>query len=138
MSVTLGVSPQVKAYVQHWGVRESAVLTRCRLETEANPRAMMQISPEQGALMQVLTRALRARKVIEVGVFTGYSSTAVGEVLKEMSGEEAELVACDISHDVVDIARGYWKEAGLDGIITARVAPAADIPCISRRAPKRM
>lgn len=126
MSATLGVSSEVKAYVQHWGVRESAVLARCRRETESNPRAMMQISPEQGALMQVLTRALRARCVIEVGVFTGYSSTSVGQALKAMHGDAAELVACDISQEVVDIARGYWKEAGLDGIITTRIAPAAE------------
>ena len=126
MSVTLGVSAEVKAYVQRWGVRELAVLARCRRETEANPRAMMQISPEQGALMQVLVRALRARRVIEVGVFTGYSSTAVGQVLREMHGADAELVACDISSEVVDIARGYWKEAQLDEIIAARVAPAGD------------
>jgi caffeoyl-CoA O-methyltransferase len=87
---------------------------------------MMQISPEQGALMQVLAKALRARRVIEVGVFTGYSSTAVGQALKSMHGDEAELVACDISSEVVQIARGYWIEAGLGGIISARIGPAED------------
>jgi caffeoyl-CoA O-methyltransferase len=126
MSVTLGVSDAVKAYVQHWGVREAPVLARCRAETNALPNAMMQISPEQGALMQVLATALRARRALEVGVFTGYSSTAVALAMQAMHGEEAELVACDISEDFVGRARGYWKEAGVAGIIATRIAPAAE------------
>jgi caffeoyl-CoA O-methyltransferase len=126
MSVTMGLGEPVLAYVQKWGVREAPVLARCRAETAADPRARMQISPEQGALMGVLATAIRARKALEVGVFTGYSSTAVALAMKAVHGGDAELVACDISGTLIDRARGYWREAGVEEIVSARVAPAAD------------
>ncbi|HXV01226.1 MAG TPA: class I SAM-dependent methyltransferase [Caulobacteraceae bacterium] len=126
MSVTMGLSEPVLAYVQEWGVREAPALARCRAETAADPRARMQISPEQGALMAVLATAIRARRALEVGVFTGYSSTAMALAMKAVHGGDAELVACDISGSLVDRARGYWREAGVEEIISARVAPAAD------------
>lgn len=126
MSVTMGLSEPVLAYVQEWGVREAPALARCRAETAADPRARMQISPEQGALMQVLATAIRARRALEVGVFTGYSSTAVALAMQAMHGGDAELVACDISGALIDTARGYWREAGVEAIVSARIAPAAD------------
>jgi caffeoyl-CoA O-methyltransferase len=126
MSVTMGFSPAVVAYIQKWGVRDNPVLAKCRAETAADPRARMQISPEQGALMQVLATALRARRAIEVGVFTGYSSTAVALAMKATHGDDAELIACDISGSLIDRAAGYWREAGVDAIVKPRVGPAAD------------
>jgi predicted O-methyltransferase YrrM len=126
MSASMGLTENVKAYVQHWGVREHPALARCRADTAADARAVMQISPEQGALMQVLVRALRARRALEVGVFTGYSSTAVALAMKAIHGSDAELVACDISEDFVHRARGYWREAGVSDVITPRIGPAAD------------
>jgi len=125
MSASMGLSPAVKAYVQHWGVREHPALARCRADTAGDARARMQISPEQGALMQVLARAIGARRALEVGVFTGYSSTAVALALKAMHGSGAELVACDISQAFVDRARTYWRDAGVDDVITRLVGPAA-------------
>jgi caffeoyl-CoA O-methyltransferase len=126
MSVTIGVSEQVRTYVQAWGVREDAVLAKCRAETAADPRRGMQIAPEQGALMQVLVKALRAKRALEVGVFTGYSSTAVALAMKSVHGEAAELIACDISPDFVERARVYWRAAGLEEVVEARIGPAAD------------
>jgi O-methyltransferase len=126
MSVSMGLSENVKAYVQHWGVREHPALARCRADTAADARSVMQISPEQGALMQVLTKALRARHALEVGVFTGYSSTAVALVMKAMHGSGAEFIACDISEDFVHRARGYWREAGLQDVIAPLIGPAAE------------
>ena len=126
MSASMGLSDNVKAYVQHWGVREHPALARCRADTAADARAVMQISPEQGALMQVLVRALRVRRALEVGVFTGYSSTAVALAMKAIHGSDAEFVACDLSEDFVHRARGYWREAGLQDVITPRVGPGAE------------
>src|SRR5216684_1080556 len=104
MSVSFGLSEAVKAYVQRWGTREHPVLAECRRETANDPRAMMQISPEQGAFMQVMVKAIGARRALEVGVFTGYSSTAVALAMKAIHGDLAELVACDISEEFVDRA----------------------------------
>jgi predicted O-methyltransferase YrrM len=126
MSASIGVSENVRTYVQHWGVREHPALARCRADTAADARSVMQISPEQGALMQVLAKALRARHALEVGVFTGYSSTAVALAMKAMHGSAAELIACDISEDFVHRARGYWREAGLQDVITPCIGPAAE------------
>ncbi|MGH7022781.1 MAG: O-methyltransferase [Caulobacteraceae bacterium] len=126
MSATMGLAPPVLAYVQKWGVAEHEVLARCRAETASDSRAGMQISPEQGALMSVLAAAIRARRALEVGVFTGYSSTAVALAMQAMHGADAELVACDISGALIDRASAYWRAAGVEAIAAARVGPGAD------------
>ncbi len=126
MSRSFGLPDDVRDYVQKFGAREHPALVRCRQEThrDLGGRAGMQISPEQGALMQVLAHAIRARRAIEVGVFTGYSSTAVALALRAMHGRDAVLVACDLSEEYVGRARGYWAEAGLEAIVTTRIGPA--------------
>jgi predicted O-methyltransferase YrrM len=125
MSASMGLSPAVKAYVQNWGVREHPAMARCRADTAGDARAVMQISPEQGALMQALARAIGARRALEVGVFTGYSSSAVALAMKALHGGDCELVACDISPDFVGRARTYWRDAGVEDVIAVRLGPAA-------------
>ena len=126
MSRSFGLPDDVRDYVQKFGTREHPVLLRCREETarDLGRRAGMQISPEQGALMQVLAHAIRARRAIEVGVFTGYSSTAVALAMQSMHGRDALLIACDLSEEFVGRARGYWAEAGVEGVVAARLGPA--------------
>src|SRR3954471_18254630 len=108
MSRSLFVTDQVRNYVQHWGAREHPVLARCREETQRMSNASMQISPEQGAFMQTMAATLRARRVLEVGAFTGYSSTAVALTLKAMHGNDAQLVGLDVSENYTSKAREYW------------------------------
>lgn len=122
----LGVRKEIVDYVRQWGVRDHPVLARCREETASDPRRGMQIDPEQGALMQTLTHALRPRRALEVGVFTGYSSTATALVMKRLHGAAAQFVACDVSDEFVDRARVYWRAAEVDDIIETRIGPAAD------------
>jgi O-methyltransferase len=128
MSSTLPVTPQILDYVQRVGVREHPALLLCREEThrELGPQAGMQISPEQGALMQVLARATGARVAVEVGVFTGYSSTATALALKASHGNAARLYACDISEDFIGRARRIWRAAGVEDVIEPLVGPAGD------------
>lgn len=90
------------------------------------PMARMQISAEQGAFMQVLTRMLNAKRVFEIGVFTGYSSTAVALTMKELHPAGAKLLACDISEEWTTKARDYWREAQVDDIIDLVIAPASE------------
>jgi predicted O-methyltransferase YrrM len=127
MSSTFHLPQQVLDYVQRVGVREHPALSVCREEThrELGERAGMQISPEQGAVMQVLAWALRVRTAVEVGVFTGYSSTATALAMKAMHGDKAKLYACDISEDFTARARKAWKAAGVEDVIEARIGPAA-------------
>lgn len=127
MSATEFVSEAVRGYVQKFGAREHPALARCRADTNAMGEiSRMQISPEQGGFMQVMTRAIRARRALEVGVFTGYSSTAVALAMKEMHGTDCELVACDISDEYLGKARGYWAEAEVAEVIETRVGPAVE------------
>ena len=128
MSSTFPVTPAILDYVQRVGVREHPALLQCREEThrELAARSNMQISPEQGALMQVLARAINARVAVEVGVFTGYSSTAVALALKAGHGDDAKLYACDISEEHVGRARRAWRAAGVEDVIETRIGPAAD------------
>ena len=127
MSRSEFVSQAVEAYVQKFGAREHPALARCREETNAMGEIRrMQISPEQGAFMQVMARAVGARRAIEVGVFTGYSSLAVALTMKALHGTDCTLVACDISEDFTGRARGYWAKAGVEDVIDLRIAPAVE------------
>jgi caffeoyl-CoA O-methyltransferase len=126
MSRSEFVSDQVRGYVQRWGAREHPVLARCREETQAMPNASMQISPEQGAFMQTIAAALRARRVLEVGVFTGYSSLAVALTLQAMHGGDARLTGLDVSEDYTARARRYWRDAGVEGIVELKLGPATE------------
>jgi caffeoyl-CoA O-methyltransferase len=127
MSTTLPITPAILGYVQSVGMREHPALLRCREEThrDLGEQAGMQISPEQGAVMQVLAYAMRAKAAVEVGVFTGYSSTATGLALKAMHGAGAKLFACDISEAFVGRARRVWAAAGVEDVIEPRIGPAS-------------
>lgn len=119
---TIGVSDELAAYVVEVGTREPDVLARLREETAAMPRHGMQIAPEEGAFLALLVELMGARRCIEIGTFTGYSSTAVALVLPE----DGQLVCCDVSEEWTSLARRYWDEAGVAGKIDLRVAPAAE------------
>lgn len=102
--------------------REGDALARLREETAKLPMAVMQISVEQGRLMELLARALGVRRAIEVGVFTGYSALCVARALPE----DGRLVACDVSEEWTAVARRYWREAGVAGRVDLRLAPASE------------
>ena len=119
---TIGISDELAAYVVEVGTREPEILARLREETAALPQHGMQIAPEQGAFLALLVELLGARRCIEVGTFTGYSSTAVALALPE----DGRLVCCDVSEDWTSLAKKYWDEAGVAGKIDLRIAPAAE------------
>jgi caffeoyl-CoA O-methyltransferase len=82
----------------------------------------LQIAPEQGTFMTLLTELARARSAIEIGTFTGYSSICIARGL----GPGGHLLCCDISDEWTSVARKYWEKAGLDDRIELRLAPALD------------
>jgi caffeoyl-CoA O-methyltransferase len=124
MSSSLGLSPQLIAYLAQSNPAEHPVLARCREETQLMPMAQMQISAEQGAFMQALARMISAKRAFEVGVFTGYSALAVALAMQERHGGGARLLACDVNEEWTGKARDYWREARVDGIIDLALAPA--------------
>lgn len=107
-------------YYARVAVRESGVFSELRRETAKLPAAVMQIAPEQGQLMAMLVKLMGAKRCIEVGVFTGYSSLSVASALPA----DGEVLACDVSEAWTAIARRYWKKAGVDGKIRLVLAPA--------------
>ncbi len=109
-------------YLLAVSLRETELQRRLREETAANPMSRMQISPEQGQFMALLTRLIGARRCIEVGVFTGYSSLAVALALPA----DGCIVACDVSEEWTAVARRYWAEAGVAHKIDLRLAPALE------------
>ncbi|HUM11523.1 MAG TPA: class I SAM-dependent methyltransferase [Myxococcaceae bacterium] len=98
------------------------VQERLRKETQVHPRAGMQIGPDQGLLLGLLVRLLDARRVVEVGTFTGYSALAMAMALPA----GGRIVCCDISEEYTSIARRYWKEAGVEDRIDLRIGPALE------------
>jgi predicted O-methyltransferase YrrM len=119
---TMGISDELAAYVLEVGTREPEVLTRLRVETAAIPQHGMQIAPEEGAFLAMLIELTGARRCIEVGTFTGYSSTAVALALPE----DGRIVCCDVSEEWTAVAARYWGEAGVADKIDLRIGPAAE------------
>jgi caffeoyl-CoA O-methyltransferase len=119
-SRSIGLNEKVGRYLFDVAVRDTDVQRRLREETAKEKAAGMQISPEQGAFMAVLVQAIGARRCIEVGVFTGYSSLVVAQALPA----DGRRIACDINADWTGIARRYWREAGVADKIDLRLAPA--------------
>ena len=117
---TLNLDDALYGYLLGHSLREHPAQTALREATSGHPHAGMQVSPEQGQLMQLLVRILGARQAIEVGVFTGYSALAVALALPD----DGHLLACDISDEYTAIGRPYWEAAGVAHKIELRLAPA--------------
>lgn len=111
------------AYLRRTWLRESPLLRRLRAETaELGRNADMQIAAEQGQLMAFLLELIGARRVLEVGTFTGYSSLVMAAALPR----DGRLITCDVSEEWTATARRYWEEAGVADRIELRLGPAAE------------
>jgi predicted O-methyltransferase YrrM len=86
------------------------------------PESGMQIGAEQGAFMALLVKLTGARRIVEVGTFTGYSSTVMALALPP----DGRIVCCDVSREWTDIAREAWADAGVADRVDLRIAPAAE------------
>jgi predicted O-methyltransferase YrrM len=117
------LTPELHAYLVEHGARQDDLLRRLAAETaELGGIAIMQVSPEQGALMNLLVRAIGARRALELGTFTGYSAICIARGLPD----DGLLVTCDVSEEWTGIARRYFDEAGLAERIDLRLGPALD------------
>lgn len=117
---TIEIDDRLHQYLLAHTLREHPVLRELREETARMPQARMQISPEQGQLMQLLVELTGAKKILEVGTFTGYSATAMALALPE----DGRVVCCDVSHEFTNVARRAWKSAGVEGKIELHLQPA--------------
>ena len=119
-SSTLPLNDRLRRYMLGVSLREADVLRRLRDETANLPESGMQISPEQGQFMAFLVQAIGARKVLEIGTFTGYSSLVVALALPSTG----RIVCCDMNEEWTSIARRYWAEAGVARKIELKLGKA--------------
>ena len=117
---TLAIDDRIYDYLCEVAIDESELLFQLRQETAKLEYAVMQISPEQGQFMSLLVKLIGAKRAIEVGTFTGYSSICVASAMPD----DGELICCDISPQWTDIAEKYWARAKLENKIKLFTQPA--------------
>ena len=117
------LTPEIHQYlVAHGTPPDDVQQALIERTSELGGISMMQIAPEQGAFMTILTRLLGVRNAVEVGTFTGYSSLCIARGL----ADGGKLVCCDVSDEWTSIAREYWERAGVADRIDLRIAPALE------------
>jgi predicted O-methyltransferase YrrM len=121
-ATTIGRPDTIHAYIERWGYHEPAILARLRAETAPMSNAGMQIAPEQGAVLGLLVEIIGARRCLEIGTFTGYSSLAVALAMPA----DGTLVCCDVSEAYTSVARRYWADAGVADRVDLRIGPAIE------------
>ncbi len=120
---TIQMTDALYAYYRDTTVREPAALARLRAETAAlGGVSRMQISPEQGQFMGLLVAMTGAKRLLEVGTFTGYSALACALALPE----DGTILCCDVSEEWTSVARRHWAEAGVAHKLTLKLAPALE------------
>jgi caffeoyl-CoA O-methyltransferase len=117
------LSAELSGYLVGHGTPPDAIQLALIEETrELGAVSGMQIAPEQGAFLTLLTRLVGARSAVEVGTFTGYSSLCIARGLSA----DGHLLCCDVSDEWTSIARRAWDSAGVAARIELKLAPAAD------------
>ncbi|MEY2978145.1 MAG: class I SAM-dependent methyltransferase [Prochlorotrichaceae cyanobacterium] len=119
---TLSLTPDLYQYLHRIALREPVILQQLRQETATHPMGQMQIAPEQGQFMAFLVKLMEAKKILEIGVFTGYSSLSMALALPP----EGTLIACDRDREATAIAQRYWQAAGVEARIQLYLAPALE------------
>jgi O-methyltransferase len=119
---TYGLDDTVRDYVVANQPPEHPLLAELREITATMTRSRMQISPEQGHFLAFLVRLIDARRVLEIGTFTGYSSLCMALAMPS----DSRIVCCDVSEEWTNIARQFWNKAGLADRIDLRIGSAAD------------
>ncbi|MGE8067376.1 class I SAM-dependent methyltransferase [Pseudomonas sp. NPDC089569] len=117
---TLNLDDSLYQYLLDVSLRETPLLKRLRDETQALPMARWQVAPEQGQFLALLVKLTGARRVLEIGTFTGYSTLCMAQALPD----DGSLICCDLPGDYNATAHRYWQEAGQAARIDLRLAPA--------------
>lgn len=114
------MTPSLYDYLLDVSLKEHPVMKALREETATMPLAMMQVAPEQAQFLQFLIRLIRAKKVLELGTFTGYSALSMALALPD----DGELITCDISEEWTQRAPLFWGQAKQEKKIDLRIGQA--------------
>lgn len=116
----LVLSPAMQDYIRSVSLRDNELLKALRQETDRDAMCIMQITPEQGQFLALLVKMIGARKTLELGTYTGYSTLCVAQAMEE----DSLTIACDTSYEWTSIAKRYWQQAGIGHKIDLRIKPA--------------
>ena len=120
---SFNLSPEVHEYLVAHGSRPDEILSGLIAATkELGGISIMQIAPEQAAFMSLFAGAIGARRVVEVGTFTGLSTLCLARGIPD----DGEVIACDISEEWTAVGRPFWERAGVAQKIDLRIGPAAE------------
>ena len=119
---SINLSEEVYKYLHSVSLREDAILQQLREETSSHRWGAMQVSPEQGQFMGLILKMIDAKNVIELGVFTGYSSLSMAQALPD----DGRIIACDVNEEYTNVARRYWQKAGVQDKSDLRLAPGLE------------
>ncbi len=114
------INDQLHSYLLNTWLREPEILRELRDETAKLELSIMQISPDQGQFMAFLVKLIDARRIVEVGTFTGYSALAMALA----THEDTKIVCCDVSKEWTSIGQSFWGKAGVANKIDLHLAPA--------------
>ncbi|EKR53557.1 L-isoaspartate O-methyltransferase domain protein [Leptospira interrogans str. UI 12758] len=124
----ISLTESLEEYIFRNSVREPDSFLKLRKETGTLVQANMQISPEEGQFLNILTKISGAKRIIEIGTFTGYSSLCFASALPE----DGKILCCDISEEWTNVARKYWKENGLENKIFLKLVCIRNLASVDR------
>ncbi|HQS83890.1 MAG: SAM-dependent methyltransferase [Alphaproteobacteria bacterium 16-39-46] len=118
----IDVPNELYQYMLDVTLKEPKLMRELRLETQRNSQLVMQSSPDQGQFMSLLVKLMGAKKILEIGTFTGYSTLWMASALPQ----DGKIIACDVSEEWTSLGQKYWKLAKVDHKIDLRIAPAEE------------
>jgi predicted O-methyltransferase YrrM len=119
---TLPLDDRLYRYLLDHSLRETPLMHELRELTARHEMARMQIAPEQGQFMALMVELLGARRIIEIGTFTGYSALCLAQAMPE----DGRLICCDLNKEWTAIAQDFWARAGVAARIDLRIGPALE------------
>ena len=119
---TLGLAADLQDYLLAVSLRETPIAQQLRERTQELEYSNMLSSPEQVQFIVLLLKTMRAKQVLEVGTFTGYTALNVALALPE----DGKIVCCDISEEWTSIGQAHWRQASVDHKIELQLAPAME------------
>lgn len=119
---TINLTPLLYQYLLGISVRETDIAKALRLETSKLPLGHMQTSPDEANFLGFLIKLMGAKRIIEIGTFTGYGTLHMALALPE----QGKIIACDINKEYTDVAKRYWQQAGVTDKIDLKLAPAEE------------